>query len=660
MQTRLNFSSQEFTDKYHYHGQDLGATYHFSSSSFRVWAPSAENVVLVTYPTGHDSSGEHHPMRKSVCGTWHLELPGDLHGVYYNYLVTIDGVSAEAVDPYAKACGVNGMRGMVVDLERTNPEGWDQLKTAPLHHFTDAIIYELHIRDFTIDHDSGVVNKGKYLGLAEHGTYSPQKLATGLYHLKELGVTHVQLMPIFDFFTVDETKLDNPEYNWGYDPHNFNVPEGSHATDPYNGAVRIRELKQMIKALKEQGLRVIMDVVYNHTYLSENSHLNTIVPGYYYRQDAHGNFHNGSGCGNELATERFMVRKMIVDSICYWAREYKIDGFRFDLMGLFDLATINEIRSRLNEIDPTIIMFGEGWVGGHSPLPDHIKAIKGNVGQLPGTGVFNDDFRDAIKGHVFFHHQAGFVNGATGMEESIKCGIVAATAHDQVDYSQVLYSHSAWAAEPSQSINYNSSHDNLTLWDKLQETNPGESQENLVAMHKLALAIVLTSQGIPFLHSGSELLRTKHGHHNSYNARDRINKIDWSRKSRYFHVFRYVQGLILLRKTHPAFRMQTAEAVREKLRFLPMPAGHMVGYVISEADMDPWRQIVIVFNANQIPKTIHLPGVNWVVVVNKDQAGVLPLETISVPYVTVPALAAYVLVDAASIGDPKVPGEVVN
>ncbi|MGB3984342.1 MAG: alpha-amylase family glycosyl hydrolase, partial [Limnochordia bacterium] len=321
---QLSFSSPGFAEKYHYNGDDLGVTYRPEGCSFRVWAPTAENVILITYPTGHDSAGEYHPMQKSDLGTWHLELPGDLHGTYYNYLVTIDGISAEAVDPYAKACGVNGMRGMVVDLERTNPEGWHQLKTPPLVHFTDAIIYELHIRDFTIDQNSGVTNKGKYLGLTEHGTYSPQKLATGLYHLKELGVTHVQLMPVFDFFTVDESKSANPEYNWGYDPQNFNVPEGSYSTDPYNGAVRIRELKQMIKALKEQGLRVIMDVVYNHTYLSRDSHLNIIVPGYYYRQDAHGNFHNGSGCGNELATERFMVRKLIVDSVCYWAREYKI------------------------------------------------------------------------------------------------------------------------------------------------------------------------------------------------------------------------------------------------------------------------------------------------------------------------------------------------
>lgn len=645
---KLDFTSQEFAARYHYTGNDLGATYFPDKSRFRVWAPTAEKVMLVIYPTGNDSGGEQHPMLKSEKGTWTAELMGDLHGVYYNYLVTTYEGSAEVVDPYAKACGVNGKRGMVVDLNRTNPQGWDLLKTAPLDHFTDAVIYELHIRDFTIDESSGVKHRGKYLGLAEVGTSSPQKLATGLSHLKELGVTHIQLMPVYDFFTVDESRFDDEEYNWGYDPQNYNIPEGSYATDPYHGVVRIRELKQMILTLKEHGFRIIMDVVYNHTYLSKNSHLNKLVPGYYYRQDAHGTFTDGSGCGNELATERFMVRKMIIDSICYWAEEYIIDGFRFDLMGLFDIATINEIRSRLNQIDPAIIMFGEGWVGGHSPLPDHLKAIKGNVRQLPGTGVFNDDLRDAIKGHVFFENQAGFVNGAPGMEESIKCGVVGATAHDQVDYNQVLYSRFAWAAEPAQAINYCSAHDNLTLWDKLAVTNPADSEEERIAMHKMALAVVLTSQGVPFLHSGSEFLRTKNGHSNSYNAGDEVNKIDWSRKARYFDVFRYVQGLILLRRRHPGFRMQTGEEVRNKLRFLPMPAGHMVGFVITDAPREPWHQICVIFNANRVPKTVALPGDDWVVVVNKEKAGEMALETIKVRYVTVPGLAAYVLADALS------------
>mgnify|MGYP001041555066 CR=1 FL=1 len=634
--------------KYHYTGNDLGITYNKSGTEFRVWAPTAVKVNLITYPTGNDSSGQIHLMKKGEQGVWYAQLKGDFHGVYYNYLVSVGSQLHEVTDPYARACGVNGKRGMVVDLAKTNPTGWEQLKTPILKHVTDAIIYELHIRDFTISKDAGVKYPGKYLGLTEPNTKSPQNIATGLDHLKELGVTHIQLMPCFDFYTVDESKSESREYNWGYDPQNFNVPEGSYATDAYNGVIRIYEFKKMIKTLKEHGFRVIMDMVYNHTYLTNNSHINRLVPGYYYRQDPHGNFTNGSGCGNELASERFMVRKLIVDSISYWAKEYKIDGFRLDLMGLLDIITVNQIRKTLNEIDPTIILYGEGWTGGHSPLPDSDKAIKGNVGQLPGTGVFNDEFRDAIKGHVFFADQAGFVNGAPGMEESIKSGIVGAIEHRQVNYSQVIYSHFPWAAESAQSINYASSHDNLTLWDKLQKTNPKASQERLAAMQKLALAIVLTSQGIPFLHSGSEFLRTKFGNHNSYKAKDAINKIDWSLKARHYNVFSYIRGLIHLRKTHAGFRMRTADEIQTKLQFLPMPAGRMVGFMINQADEESWHQIIVIFNANTNTQEVNLPGDNWVVVVNRNQAGTSHLNTIRENYVTIPGTAACVLVDEKS------------
>lgn len=634
---------------YDYHGDDLGATYHKTHTSFRVWSPSASQIILVTYPTGNDSAGEHHPMKSEDHGVWSLDLTGDLNGIYYNYLVTNGEATHYVMDPYAKACGVNGERGMVIDLNTTNPEGWEQVKAYPMDHFTEAIIYELHIRDISVAKNSGIKNFGKYLGLTELGTHSPEKVSTGLSHLKELGITHVQLMPCYDFFTVDETKLITPEYNWGYDPQNYNVPEGSYASDPYHGAVRIREFKEMIKALKDNDLRVVLDVVYNHTYLAEDSHLNKLVPGYYYRQDHHGNFTNGSGCGNELATERFMVRKMIIDSVCYWAKEYKIDGFRFDLMGLMDIVTINEIRSQLNKIDPSIIMYGEGWTGGHSPLPDDLKAIKGNVHQLPGTGVFNDDLRDAVKGHVFFSERAGFVNGATSMENSVMCGIVGAVNHDQVDYNQVLYSHFPWANEPAQSINYASAHDNLTLFDKLKATNPDDSWKDLEAMVKMAGAIVLTSQGIPFLHAGCEFLRTKKGDYNSYRSPDSINQIDWARKAKNYHVFKYYQGLITLRNSHPGFRMRTSEAVKAHLRFLPMPDGHMIGYVIDDAPNEVWEKIVVIFNANVVPKTVKdLPGDDWVVVVDQEGAGVEALEQVDKSHFIVQPLASYVLVDGVS------------
>lgn len=635
--------------KFDYHGDDLGPTYSKTGTSFKVWAPKASQLTLITYPTGNDSKGKHHQMKRSEHGVWVHYLDGDLHGTYYNYLVTNDGKTQETMDPYAKACGVNGQRGMVVDLRRTDPDGWNHVESVAMEHFTDAIVYELHIRDFTIAKNSRVRNYGKYLGLTEVGTTSPEHKLTALSHLKELGVTHIQLMPCYDFYTVDESKLESQEYNWGYDPQNYNIPEGSYSTDPYHGAVRIKEFKQMIKVFKEHGFRIVLDVVYNHTYLTEDSHLNKLVPNYYYRQDQHGNFTNGSGCGNELASERHMVRKLIIDSVCYWANEYKIDGFRFDLMGLMDIVTINEIRSRLNEIDPSIIMYGEGWTGGHSPLPDDYKAIKGNVHQLPGTGVFNDDVRDAIKGHVFFSDRAGFINGATGMENSVMCGIVGAVDHKQVDYDQVLYSHFPWANEPAQSVNYASAHDNLTLWDKLQITNPNDSHEDLEAMVKMAGAIVLTSQGIPFLHAGCEFLRTKRGDYNSYKSPDSINQINWSNKAHYYHVFQYYQGLIKLRKVHPGFRMHTAETVKAHLSFLPMPDGHMIGYLIEDAPREVWQKIIVVFNANVVPKTIkNLPGNDWVVVVDGNQSGVQEIERIKKSHLIVQPLSSYVLVDRYS------------
>ncbi len=645
-QKKISFSSQEFIDIFHYPGE-LGVKYSNRQSEFRLWAPTASNVLLVTYPTGNDSKGTKTPMSKGEQGTWYLDVAGDLHGIYYNYLVTVDGMTQEAMDPYAKACGVNGNRGMVVDMQRTDPDGWQDLVRPTLSHFINSIIYELHVRDFTIWSESGVQQKGKFLGMTERGTTVCHSVSTGLDHLSELGITHVQLMPCYDFSTIDECKLD-AEYNWGYDPQNYNIPEGSYATDPYHGGIRIREFKEMIMALKEQGIRVVLDVVYNHTYLAAESHLNKIVPGYYYRQDPYGNLTNGSGCGNELASERSMVRKMITDSVVYWANEYKIDGFRFDLMALLDIVTINEIRSALNDVDSSIIVYGEGWIGGHSPLPDNCKALKGNVRQLPGTGVFNDDVRDAVKGHVFFGEQPGFVNGAIGMEESVKCGIVGATDHDQVDYNQVLFSHFPWAAEPAQSINYVEAHDNYTLWDKLLKTNPNDSEEVRMAMHKMSAAIILTSQGIPFLHGGMEFLRSKNGDHNSYKSPDSINQINWMQKCKYKGIFSYYQGLIQLRKTHPAFRMKTTGEIQSNLCFLPMPAGQMLGYVLTKANADPWQKIVVVFNATSTGRLIDLPGNHWIIVVNQKQAGINELGRVMTDKVVVPGRTSLVLVEAES------------
>ena len=643
-----HFSSQKFYQKYHYHGQ-LGALYNPKCTLFRVWAPTASQVWLVTYDDGHVGTGTEHRMEHDTNGTWALDLAGDHHGLYYTYKVLVNGVINETMDPYAKACGVNGYRGMVVDLGRTNPPGWDGLVRPPLTRFVDAIIYELHVRDMSIHPLSGISQRGKYLGLTELDTKGLGNVRTGLSHLVELGITHVQLLPCFDFATVDESKSESEEYNWGYDPLNYNIPEGSYSTDPYEGTRRIVEFKQMIKAFKEAGIRVNMDVVYNHTFYTEESHLNKLVPNYYYRQDAHGHFTDGSGCGNELASERSMVRKMIIDSVRYWATEYKIDGFRFDLMGLMDIPTINEIRMALNDVDPSIMMYGEGWTGGHSPLPDHLKSLKGNVQELPGTGVFNDDMRDGLRGHVLFADQPGFVNGGVGMEESVKLGIAGAGEHDQIKYSNVLYSRWPWAAEPAQSINYVEAHDNLTLWDKLSKVSPDASEQMLIDMHKLCGAVILTSQGIPLLHGGMEFLRTKHGDCNSYRSPDRINRIDWERKYQYNEVFHYYRGLIELRKYHPAFRMGTNAEIQHHLRFLPIPDSHMLAYCLREhANDDLWGTIVVIFNANTADKKVELPGRDWIIVVNKDQAGTAILDKIESDALIVSPMTSLVLVDEVS------------
>jgi len=587
-------------------------------------------------------------MTREAGGIWRGAVAGDCHGLYYTYGVTHDDQRFEVVDPYARAAGVNGDRGMVVDLARTNPEGWAEVERPVLAAPVDAVIYEMHVRDFSTHPQSGIKHKGKFLAFTEQDTQGPQGVKTGLGHLLDLGVTHLHLLPVFDFASVDEGEVDSPQFNWGYDPKNYNVPEGSYATDPFRGEVRIRELKAAIKALHEKGIGVIIDVVYNHTYNSWDSNLNRLVPGYYYRMNPDRSFANGSGCGNELASERPMVRKLIIDSVIYWATEYRVDGFRFDLMGLLDLETVRQIREALGRIAPGLLLYGEGWTGGPSPLPGDQAALKGNAPSLPGIAFFNDSARDGIKGHVFNQLEAGFVNGQAGLEESVKFGIVAATHHPQLCYERVNYDHAPWALEPGQSVIYCEAHDNLTLWDKLMITNGNESEEQRINRHKLAGALVLTSQGIPFLHAGQDFLRTKGGNSNSYLAPDAVNQLDWARKARYFEVYAYYRGLITLRKAHPAFRLCTTEQIQAHLRFMDLPT-QLIGYTLGEhANGDPWRLIVALFNARTTPVSVALPAGEWVVVVDQRQAGVKALGYVTGPEVEVEPLSALVLVDRAS------------
>jgi pullulanase len=479
------------------------------------------------------------------------------------------------------------------------------------------VLYELHVRDFSIDEFSGITHKGKYLAFTEKGTHSPEGVKTGIDHLKEMGITHVHLLPVYDFLTVDETHPDKKEYNWGYDPLNYNAPEGSYSTDPYNGEIRIREFKQMVKALHDAGIGVIMDVVYNHTGLIHHSYFNQTVPGYYYRQLPNGNFSDASGCGTEIASERTMVRKFIIDSILFWTNEYHIDGFRFDLMGIFDIETMNAIRHALDNIDKRIVIYGEGWTGGESPLDEKYRAVKSNTPKLDRIAMFNDDFRDAIKGNWGTPYSLGFASGQTLNEETVKYGIVAATNHHQIIYNYVASTKWAWSLSPNQSINYASCHDNYTLYDKLKLSRPDASLFVLARMASLAGAIVLTSQGIPFLHAGVEMLRTKRGNGNSYKSGDEINLIDWSRKALFSYVTDYYRKLIAIRKKHPAFRMTKTEMIQKHLKFSGHYLPGVVAYEISEnANGDSWKYIQVIFNNNPDPVIFPVEKREWIEIAN--------------------------------------------
>ena len=575
---RRNFNSKEFNNKYYYDGE-LGAIYNKEETIFRVWSPEAKSLELLLYRDGNtESLIERDLLHKKSNGLWELVKKGDLNGVYYKYHIVGEDFEHDFVDPYCKALGVNGYRSMVIDLKKTNPKGWENEKKPSLENPLDSILYEMHVRDFSIDESSGVSleNRGKFLGIVEENTKVPDtEVKTTLNYLKELGITHVHLLPSFDFGTVDEERLDEEQYNWGYDPVNYNVPEGSYSKNPYKGEVRIKEFKEMVLKLHRAGIRVIMDVVYNHTYSGENSNLNLSYPGYYHRQDDFGNFSNGSGCGNELASERLMVRKYMVDSLKYWAKEYHIDGFRFDLMALHDIETLKEIREELNKIDPSILIYGEGWNGGDSPLPKEEACFKCNIGKFD---------------------------------------------------NKVNYSDSPWANEPYQTVNYCSAHDNNTLHDKLKIVCENASEEEIIEMNKLSAAIFLTSQGIPFIHSGEEFLRTKTNEkgefiENSYNSNDFVNKIDWTRKVKYMDLFKYYKGLIELRKEYPLFRLESNKEIREKISFIESELGIKKKGIVAYRLKDHNNEFIVVFNSNNNEVKINLPKGLWGVMVNNKFSG---------------------------------------
>ena len=592
---------------------------------FSLWSPAADSVWLRLYAEGLGGEAQEAvAMRRGKDGTWTCSVRGDLQGKFYTFQV--DDME-ETPGSFAKAVGVNGRRGAVIDLRSTDPEGWAEDVRPAFAGAKDAIVYEMHYRDYSIHPTSGVAHKGKFLALTEKGTQvspmvrpgdrtsitagetpaSPVGMATGIEHLKEMGVTHVQILPSYDYGSIDETRLEDNRYNWGYDPVNYNAPEGGYSTNPYDPTCRIREMKEMIQALHKAGIRVVMDVVYNHTFDVAHSNFHNTCPGYFYRYNADGSLGNASGCGNETASERGMMRKFIVESCRYWLTEYHIDGFRFDLMGIHDIETMRAVRAMMDGIDPSLLLYGEGWAAGAPLLPQDELAMKANILQIEGVGAFCDDMRDALRGPFSDDHKGAFLAGEKGHEESIKFGIAGCIEHPEVDMSRVNYSKAAWAAEPTQCISYVSCHDDMMLTDRLKASIRLKKGE-LERLDKLAQTAVLTSQGIPFLWNGEEILRDKKGVHNSYCSPDSINAIDWSLKAKHEDVFRYYQGLIALRKAHPAFRMGEADLVRKHLHFLDAPEGVVAYALDGEAVGDEWKTIVVVLNANRKAVEVALPA----------------------------------------------------
>lgn len=630
------FSSEEFHDKYFVDCQ-MGAVYSKDHTTFMLWSPAASFINLFIYENGDPLIPEIPQKYRMIeyNGLWSIRLKGNLKGYYYTYQVKVYNQLNEVVDPYAKAVGINGLRGAIIDLKDTNPKDFLCDSSPALNNFTDAVIYEASIRDLSIYPDSGIKHKGKYLGLVENQTTSNKGVSTGLQHLIDLGITHLQLMPVFDFSykSIDEK---NPyKYNWGYDPQNYNVPEGSYSTDPYFPKCRIYEFKRMIQELHKKNISVVMDVVYNHIYHKTENIFHKIFPGYYFRTDENGNLSDGSGCGNDLASERSMCRKFIVDSVLYWAQEYHIDGFRFDLMGIIDISTMNMIRDVLDRLPRKILLYGEGW-NMNTLLPDSLKSTIENAYKLPQIGHFNDIIRDSIRGSVFIAEDRGFVSGKEGLENLIKFCVGGCT----IDCEPYIRKFQI----PHQSINYVSAHDNHTLWDKFQIACPDASAEELKAMCKLANGIILTSQGIPFLHSGCEFCRTKDGISNSYNSTDAVNRIDWSRKLKFMDVFQYYKGLISLRKKHPAFRMTEVIQIQRHLVFLSDIPKLTVAFMLKDyANMDTWKDILVIYNANKYSIKLYIPEGHWNIVVNSNSSGTDVIETVDSREINVTGISLYIL-----------------
>jgi len=628
------YSSHAFEETYTYSGHDLGALWSADKTTFRLWAPTAKAAWVKLYKSGNPEESdllEALPLTAAEHGTWVTEKQGDLHGIYYTWLVDVEEKIVEACDPYARTTGVNGHRAMIIDLASTNPEGWEADKNPnPVASITDAVIYELHIRDLSSHESAGITHKGKFLGLTETGT-GTKDYPTGIDHIKALGITHLHLLPVFDFGSVDEAAPDGTQYNWGYDPVNFNVPEGSYSTDPFHGEVRVQEMKQMVKTLHDNGLSVVMDVVYNHVFNTEAFCFNRLVPGYFSRSVG-GKLSNGSCCGNDTASERSMVRKYIIDSVKYWTEEYHIDGFRFDLVGLIDTRTINEVMAAVHAHHPHVIFYGEGWsMNTDLTKPGMDLTVQGNSHLVPGFAFFSDTIRDQLRGSVFDNAAPGFV-----------CGEKLPKAELEDSFMGIPL----WATGPAQSVNYVSCHDNNTLFDRIRLAVPKETRENQIKMNRLAAAFTLLSQGIPFLLAGEDLLRTKPGKNgtfdsNSYKSSDAVNSIKWDtlQQPEYQKNLDYYKGLLAFRKAHPSLRLRSREEVCRQVRAIPCPNPHVLAFQIEEED----GRIFAAFNADHHAVSLTLPAGKWHPCIREDVAGTEFLGDVG-GSISVAPLSALVLV----------------
>ncbi len=595
------------------HAQDFKfdeVNYTPQETTFKLFAPNdAKKVCLRLYKDGQTKKAQKTvKMVRTDNELWTATVKGDLKGCFY----TFDMGRGECAGVFAKAVGVNGQRGAIIDWATTNPAGWERDVRPVIKSPVDLVIYEMHHRDFSIARD-GAQYKGKFMALTE---------PWAIQHLTELGVNAIHILPSYDYGSVDETRLNEPQYNWGYDPVNYNVPEGGYSTNPYDPACRILEFKEMVQALHKAGIRVILDVVYNHTYDIDHSNFQRTYPDYYYRKNPDGTYSNGSGCGNETASDKPMMRRFMLESVKYWINEYHIDGFRFDLMGIHDIETMNQIRQTVDEIDPSIFIYGEGWSAGSCAIPGEQLGVKANVPKMPGIAAFSDEIRDALRGPFTDDTKPGWLGGAPDLTESLKFGIVGAIRHPQVDMSKVNYSKEPWALEPTQMISYVSCHDDMCLVDRLCASvlNAQRSALNaqqigeLIRLDQLAQTVVFTSQGVPFLLSGEELMRDKKGVHNSYESPDSINQFNWENKAKYPQLFGYYKNLIALRKHHPAFRLGSADLVRKHLEFLKAPKDVVAFQLKNYAGRDDWRNIIVVLNASKAEQTVSVPQRKYTVV----------------------------------------------